>query len=63
MGKLTLFERTNPYWNMQVKPEKPDGASEISARDRLPDSIHQFLLTHTGYGDDYPGNFWYALCR
>ena len=31
---FTLFERTNPYWNMQVRSEKHDGASKISARVR-----------------------------
>ena len=39
---------------MQVRSEKHDGASKISARVRLPDGIHQFLLTHFGYGNDLP---------
>ena len=36
---------------MQVRSEKHDGASKISAR---VDGIHQFLLTHIGYGNDLP---------
>lgn len=39
---------------MQVRSEKHDGATKISAQVRLPDGIHRFLLTHIGYGNDLP---------
>lgn len=41
-------------WKMQVRREKHDGASEVSARVRLPDGIHQFLPTQVGYGNGLP---------
>jgi hypothetical protein len=34
---------------MQVRLEKHDGVSKISARVRLSAGIHRFLLTHVGY--------------
>ena len=47
-GAKRLCEPTNPYWNMQVRSDKHDGASKLSARVRLPDGIHQLFLTHIG---------------
>jgi hypothetical protein len=34
---------------MQVRLEKHDGVSKISARVRLSAGIHQFIITHVGY--------------